>query len=302
MTTTSKTMPRIDLPLFKRGKVRDTYDLGDGTLLMVASDRISAFDVVLPTEIPDKGAVLTQMSRWWFERTSSIVPNHLVPDNPHSLPNGVDWDAVALRSMRTVLAQRIDIECVVRGYLSGSGWKEYRDSGTLAEEPLPPGLSESSRLPEPRFTPATKSEEGHDVNISRRQLADSVGVDLARRLEEISLSLFEYGARQCESAGLILADTKFEFGFRGDELILIDEVLTPDSSRFWEMSEWREGQPAASFDKQFVRDHLESVGWNKTPPAPELPGEVVAGTRDRYLEAARRICGIDVASMSVDER
>jgi len=279
-------------PLFRRGKVRDTFDLGDGTLLMVATDRISAFDVVLPTPIPGKGRVLTQMSRWWFDRTRDIIPNHLAGDLP--LTTGVERHDLEGRSMRVSRAERIDIECVARGYLAGSGWSEYRRSGTVAGEPLPPGLDESSPLPHPRFTPAAKSDDGHDVNISRAELADRVGTELATRLEVISLALFAFGVEVCGRADLILADTKFEFGFRDGELILIDEVLTPDSSRFWEASQWHEGATVPSFDKQFVRDHLEAVAWDKQPPGPQLPDAIVTGTGDRYRAAARRICGLEL--------
>ena len=282
------------LTVFRRGKVRDTFDLGDGTLLMVATDRISAFDVVLPTPIPDKGSILTQMSRWWFERTRDIVPNHLRADDPGSLPAQVDWAAWRPRSMRVARGERIDIECVVRGYLAGSGWKEYRSSGTLAGEPLPAGLQNSSRLPELRFTPAAKNDDGHDENISRAQLASAVGSELAGRLEEVSLRLFEHASAHCQSRGIILCDTKFEFGFVDGELTLIDEVFTPDSSRFWEAASWREGVDQPSFDKQFVRDYLETLDWDKTPPGPELPGDVVDRTRQKYLEAAERICGVSL--------
>jgi phosphoribosylaminoimidazole-succinocarboxamide synthase len=283
------------LGVFRRGKVRDTFDLGDGTLLMVATDRISAFDVVLPTPIPDKGAILTQMSRWWFDRTRDIVPNHLRPDDPATLPGDVPWDEWRLRSMRVARGERIDIECVVRGYLSGSGWKEYRQRGTLADEPLPAGLQNSSKLPELRFTPAAKNDVGHDENISRAELAAMVGSDLAQRLEEVSLRLFEYASVESARAGLILADTKFEFGWVDGELTLIDEIFTPDSSRYWEASTYREGVDQPSFDKQFVRDYLETLDWDKTAPGPELPDAVVRGTRDRYREAARRLCGIEIA-------
>jgi phosphoribosylaminoimidazole-succinocarboxamide synthase len=282
------------LAVFRRGKVRDTFDLGDGTLLMVATDRISAFDVVLPTPIPDKGRVLTQMSRWWFAQAGDIVPNHLRDDDPASLPREVPWEGWRERSMRTVRAERIDIECVVRGYLAGSGWKEYRHEGTLAGEPLPPGLGESARLARPRFTPAAKNDAGHDENISRAQLAEAVGADLAQRLEEVSLALFDRATEVCARAGMLLADTKFEFGFVDGELTLIDELFTPDSSRFWEAAVWREGEPQPAFDKQFVRDHLETLAWDKRPPGPELPDEVVRVTREKYLEAARRICGLEL--------
>ncbi len=279
------------LQLYRRGKVRDTYQLADGTLLMVATDRISAFDVVLPTPIPDKGRVLTQMSLWWFANTGHIVPNHLLAGDGAALPEQVpsEWRE---RCMHVERAQRIDIECVVRGCISGSGWKEYRERGTLAEESLPSGLRESARLPEPRFTPAMKNDDGHDENISRAQLRDAVGAELAQRLEDVSLQLFEFGSRRCDDAAIILADTKFEFGLIDGRLTLIDEVLTPNSSRFWERSEWREGQTVPSFDKQFVRDYLETLHWDKTPPGPELPEHVVRGTTERYRQAAQRVCGI----------
>jgi phosphoribosylaminoimidazole-succinocarboxamide synthase len=282
------------LTVFRRGKVRDTFDLGDGTLLMVATDRISAFDVVLPTPIPEKGAVLTQMSRWWFARTATIVPNHLRDDDPASLPASVDWDAWRLRSMRVARGERIDIECVVRGYLAGSGWKEYRTQGTLAGEPLPAGLQNSSPLPELRFTPAVKNDAGHDENISRAQLAGIIGSELATRLEALSLALFRFATTECARAGIVLCDTKFEFGWVDSQLTLIDEIFTPDSSRFWEASTYRDGVDQPSFDKQFVRDYLETLDWDKTPPGPELPDDVVAATGAKYREAARRICGVEV--------
>jgi phosphoribosylaminoimidazole-succinocarboxamide synthase len=281
------------LRVFRRGKVRDTFDLDDGTLLMVATDRLSAFDVVLPTPIPDKGRVLTQMSRWWFAKTEHITPNHLLPDVPDAIPAAQrdDW---LQRSMHVRRAQRIDIECVVRGFISGSGWKEYRSDGTLAGEPLPQGLRDSSRLDRPRFTPAAKNDTGHDVNISRANLADVVGIDLAELLEHVSLDLYTFAAQHCEQRGVYLADTKFEFGRIDGQLTLIDEIFTPDSSRFWEISEWREAHPVTSMDKQFVRDFLEALAWDKTPPGPELPDDVVAGTHRRYLEAARRICDLEL--------
>jgi phosphoribosylaminoimidazole-succinocarboxamide synthase len=281
------------LRVFRRGKVRDTFELDDDTLLMVATDRLSAFDVVLPTPIPDKGRVLTQMSRWWFDKTAHIVPNHLLDDDPDAVPAAQrdDW---LQRSMRVRRADRIDIECVVRGYISGSGWKEYRKEGTLAGEELPEGLLESGRLDHPRFTPAAKNDTGHDENISRATLGEVVGPDLALRLERVSLDLYEFAAAHAESRGVILADTKFEFGFIDGNLTLIDEIFTPDSSRFWEVSEWREGSSVTSMDKQFVRDFLETLSWDKTPPGPELPADVVEGTRRRYLEAAHRICDLDL--------
>jgi phosphoribosylaminoimidazole-succinocarboxamide synthase len=281
------------LRVFRRGKVRDTFELDDDTLLMVATDRLSAFDVVLPTPIPDKGRVLTQMSRWWFAQTEHISPNHLLADDPDVIPADQrdDW---LQRSMHVRRADRIDIECVVRGFISGSGWKEYRTEGTLAGESLPSGLRESGKLDHPRFTPAAKNDTGHDVNISRANLADVVGSELAQRLERVSLDLYNFAADASEKRGVYLADTKFEFGFVDGELTLIDEIFTPDSSRFWEISQWREGEAVTSMDKQFVRDYLEALHWDKTPPGPELPDDVVEGTRKRYLEAARRICDLEL--------
>jgi phosphoribosylaminoimidazole-succinocarboxamide synthase len=293
MSSVLTTAEAAGLEVFRRGKVRDTFLLDDGTLLMVATDRLSAFDVVLPDPIPDKGRVLTQISRWWFEKTSSIVPNHLLPDRADVVPADV-WAEWRERSVRCARASRIDIECVVRGHLSGSGWKEYRDRGELAGEPLPAGLRESSPLPEPRFTPAAKNDDGHDANISRAELAGEVGRDLADRLEAASLALFRFAVGHCASRGIILADTKFEFGVIDGRLTLIDEVLTPDSSRFWEASAWREGETAMSFDKQPVRDYLETLDWDKRPPGPVLPTAVVAATSARYREAARRICGLEL--------
>jgi phosphoribosylaminoimidazole-succinocarboxamide synthase len=281
------------LRVFRRGKVRDTFELDDDTLLMVATDRLSAFDVVLPTPIPDKGRVLTQMSRWWFAQTAHISPNHLLFDDPSVIP-AAERDDWLQRSMHVRRAERIDIECVVRGYISGSGWKEYRTQRTLAGEPLPSGLRESGKLDHPRFTPAAKNDTGHDENISRANLADVVGSELAQRLEQVSLDLYTFAAQSSEQRGVILADTKFEFGFIDSQLTLIDEIFTPDSSRFWEISEWREGDAVTSMDKQFVRDYLETLHWDKTPPGPELPDDVVAGTRSRYLEAAKRICDLDL--------
>jgi phosphoribosylaminoimidazole-succinocarboxamide synthase len=283
----------VGLEVFRRGKVRDTFVLDDGSLLMVATDRLSAFDVVLPDPIPEKGRTLTQMSRWWFERTGHIVANHLLPDRADAVAPEI-WAEWRERSMRCAPAERIDIECVVRGHLSGSGWKEYREHGTLAGEPLARGLRESSPLPDLRFTPSTKNDTGHDVNISRAELARQVGVDLAGRLERTSLELFRYAAALCVDRGIILADTKFEFGMIDGHLCLIDEIFTPDSSRFWEASEWREGEAAVSFDKQPVRDYLETLDWDKRPPGPRLPAAVIAATTERYLAAGRRICGLEL--------
>jgi phosphoribosylaminoimidazole-succinocarboxamide synthase len=278
----------LPLPLHSRGKVRDTYRLNDGELLMVSSDRISAFDVVLPTPIPEKGRVLNQLSLSWFLDTSGLVRNHLAADQ--SIPSALleaqpDLDQ---RSMRVVMAQPVMFECVVRGYISGSGWKDYQRTGSIAGERLPEGLRESDRLPEPIFTPATKALTGHDENISRAELANRAGRELAETLERLSLSLYRFGSERALEHGLILADTKFEFGWHGGDVILIDEVMTPDSSRFWDLEAFRPGGPQPSFDKQYLRDYLEELGWNKQPPAPPLPDEVVAGTSARYLEALRR--------------
>jgi phosphoribosylaminoimidazole-succinocarboxamide synthase len=288
-----------DLNLFRRGKVRDTFQLADGTLLMIATDRLSVFDVVLPTPIPGKGTVLTQMSRWWFAQTQAIMPNHLLADDEEAIPESVREDWLP-RSMHVARAQRIDVECVVRGFISGSGWKEYREKGTLAGEPLQEGLRDSSRLPSPRFTPAIKKDDGHDINISRQELRTLLGQSLADELESASLRLFDFATARCQAQGIYLADTKFEFGFINGKLTLIDEIFTPESSRFWEMSQWREGEPAVSFDKQFVRDYTETLGWGKTYPGPELPEDVVRGTTQRYIEAARRICGIEIAGVNAE--
>ncbi|TMG37667.1 MAG: phosphoribosylaminoimidazolesuccinocarboxamide synthase [Chloroflexi bacterium] len=283
----------LSLPLHSRGKVRDTYELGNDELLMVATDRISAFDVVLPTPIPDKGRVLTQLSLFWFKQTGHIVPNHLAEQRQAVDVLALDQD-LAARSLQVLRAEPIMYECVVRGYLSGSGWKEYQRTGSIAGDPLPAGLRESDRLPEPIFTPATKALTGHDENISRSRLESEAGADLARQLERLSLALYLFGAEEALRRGLILADTKFEFGMRQGRLILIDEVMTPDSSRFWDIESFQPGQPQPSFDKQYVRDYLEEVGWDKRPPGPPLPEDVVGGTRQRYLEAHDRLLGANV--------
>ncbi|HVB14807.1 MAG TPA: phosphoribosylaminoimidazolesuccinocarboxamide synthase [Candidatus Dormibacteraeota bacterium] len=279
------------IPLYRRGKVRDTFDLGD-QLLMVSTDRISAFDCVLPTLIPDRGRVLTAMSRYWFRTTADLVPNHLRPDDESGLPPGT-LEQLAGRAMIVAKAQRIDVECVVRGRLAGSGWQEYQTTGKLASEPVPLGLAFGAELPELRFTPATKNDHGHDENISRSQLAQRVGSELARRLEEFSLRIFRLAQVHCREAGFSLVDTKFEFGFIDGALTLIDEVLTPDSSRLWELDQ-EVGQAPHGFDKQLVRDYLLSTGWDHNPPAPPLPQELVREARHRYLEASRRITGSDL--------
>jgi phosphoribosylaminoimidazole-succinocarboxamide synthase len=285
----------LPLPLHSRGKVRDTYRLSDRELLMVSTDRLSAFDVVLPTPIPEKGRVLNQLSLAWFHETGDLIKNHLGTDQ--SIAREL-LDAVPdleQRSMRVVTAQPVMFECVVRGYLSGSGWKDYQKTGSIAGEPLPVGLRDSDRLPEPIFTPATKALTGHDENISRAELANRAGTELAQTLERLSLSLYGFGAERALERGLILADTKFEFGLLDGEVILIDEVLTPDSSRFWDLEQYQPGGSQPSFDKQYVRDYLEQIGWNKQPPAPALPDEVVAGTSARYLEALRRLSVLSAA-------
>jgi phosphoribosylaminoimidazole-succinocarboxamide synthase len=279
----------------RSGKVRDLYAVGDDRLLLVASDRLSAFDVVLPTTIPDKGRVLTGISRFWFERTGDLVTNHLIGVSPEEIPGGAPGDADELRG-RMMLCRRVQplpIEVIVRGYLAGSGWKDYGRTGAVCGIPLPAGLRESERLPEPLFTPSTKAEEGHDENISLDDAANLVGAAVALQVRDLAIALYERGASIAEPAGVILADTKFEFGTdpATGELILIDEVLTPDSSRFWDASDYEPGRAQASFDKQFVRDWLETQDWDKTPPGPELPPDVVAGTRSRYVEAFERITG-----------
>ncbi|MEA2652035.1 MAG: phosphoribosylaminoimidazole-succinocarboxamide synthase [Chloroflexota bacterium] len=279
------------LPLVHRGKVRETYEVDDRHLLLVATDRLSAFDVVFDQPIPDKGAVLTRLSTWWFEQLAGLGPSHFVSADRERLPEPARTRELAPRSMLVRRAERVDAECVVRGYLAGSGWAEYRRDGTVCGHRLPDGLSEADRLPEPIFTPSTKAEVGHDENISREQLAGMVGADLARQLEERSIALYREGARRAEAVGLILADTKFEFGFIDGELAVIDEVLTPDSSRFWDGERYAPGSSPQSFDKQFVRDFVADAGWNKEAPAPTLPDEVIDGTRDRYVAAFERLTG-----------
>jgi phosphoribosylaminoimidazole-succinocarboxamide synthase len=294
------TAPLIDtslagLSLSRRGKVRDLYDLGDH-LLIVATDRISAFDYVLGSGIPDKGKVLTQLSAFWFDRLRDVVPHHLVTIDARAFPEPARQHAAALQG-RSMLVRRttpLPIECVARGYLSGSGWKEYQQSGQVCGVGLPAGLRESDRLPEPIFTPATKAESGHDQNITEEEAGRIVGADRIRRLKHVTLELYARGAAHAEARGIIVADTKFEFGVAPDrpgEIVLIDEVLTPDSSRFWPVSAYTPGGPQPSFDKQYVRDYLERIGWNKQPPVPSLPDEVVARTRDKYLDAFRLLAG-----------
>jgi len=267
-----------------RGKVRDIFDLGD-KLLIVATDRLSAFDVILPTPIPDKGRVLTQLSLFWFDRFKDFIPNHVLSADHFPAPFDAYRDELAGRSMIVRKTQPLPVECVVRGYLSGSGWKDYLATGTLCGIELPPALRESDRLPAPIFTPSTKASAGHDENISFEQVTSMIGEELARQVRAVSIDLYQHAAAYAEPRGIILADTKFEFGLLDGELIWIDEAFTPDSSRFWPAAQYQPGGPQPSFDKQFVRDYLERIRWPKIPPGPELPGEIVAATREKYLEA-----------------
>ena len=273
-----------------RGKVRDIYDVGD-KLLIVATDRLSAFDVVMPTPIPDKGRVLTQLSLFWFDKLHDVIPNHVLSATEFPAPFDQYADALAGRSMIVRKTQPLSIECVARGYLSGSGWKEYQSSGKVCGVPLPAGLRESDQLPEPIFTPATKAASGHDENISFERAAEIVGQSLAEKIRSVTLEIYRRAAAYAAPRGILLADTKFEFGLLNGELLWIDEALTPDSSRFWPAAQYKPGGPQPSFDKQYVRDYLERLRWPKTPPGPELPPEVVAGTRAKYREAYRILVG-----------
>ena len=287
------TETELPLKLFAKGKVRDTYELSDDRLLMVATDRISAFDRVLPNGIPDRGKVLTQLSIFWFSQTDSFQENHLVsgmvPDLPPALRD--HRDQLAGRFMIVRKAKRIDFECVVRGYLAGSAWKEYEESHTLAGEEMPPGLRQSEKLAYPIFSPATKAETGHDENISFAKMKEQLGDELATKLRDASLELYKHASEHAERRGIILADTKFEFGLIDDELILIDEALTPDSSRFWDALKYVVGTSPESYDKQFVRDWLTRSGWDKESEPPALPPDIVAQTRERYLAAYQRLVG-----------
>jgi phosphoribosylaminoimidazole-succinocarboxamide synthase len=292
MTTTAAVLQTTiqGVPV-RRGKVRDVYDLGD-KLLLVATDRISAFDWVLPTGIPDKGRVLTQFSSFWFDELGE--PNHVLStdvDRMDELPAGTDREPLAGRATLVRKTQVVPIECVVRGYLSGSGWKEYKKQGTVCGIKLPAGLTESDKLPEPIFTPATKEESGHDINISFEQMVDIVGQDVAEELRERSIGVYQRGSELARGKGIIIADTKFEWGRFQDSLIMIDEVLTPDSSRFWPVDGYRPGGSPPSYDKQFVRDWLETTGWDKNSTPPELPDDVVTRTREKYIEAYERLTG-----------
>ncbi len=286
-----------DIEFFKRGKVRDVYDLKD-KLLIVSTDRISCFDVVLPTGIPHKGEVLTQLSVFWFEFTKDIVPNHFITANADEFPDELSQYKHTLRDRSMVVkkARPIPVECVVRGYLSGSGWKEYQKTKSICGIKLPEGLKESDKLPRPIFTPATKEEVGHDINVTQEHIERELGRDITERLQEISLALYIKASGYAVSKGIIIADTKFEFGFYDNEIILIDEVLTPDSSRFWPKDEYRPGSSQPSFDKQFVRDYLETLDWDKTPPGPKLPGTIVEETSQKYLRIFRLLTGKDLLS------
>ena len=286
-----------------RGKVRDTFDLGDGRLLMVSTDRISAFDVVLPGGIPDKGLVLNRISSFWFQQTAGLVSNHLLclADDPQAAqylqgsPVGETLPGeVARQAMVVKRAERIDIECIVRGYITGSAWSEYRRQGTVSGQPMPAGLVEGQQFPEPLFTPTTKADEGHDENMSPEEVVALVGPEMARKLEDTSKAVYQFAQTYARERGIILADTKMEFGTLDGELILIDELLTPDSSRFWDAEGYAPGQSQPNFDKQFVRDWLDEQGWNHEPPAPELPPDIVRRTTERYKAAYRRITGVEL--------
>ncbi len=293
------TNTKLPLPLYIRGKVRDTYDLGN-LLLIIATDRISAFDSVLPCGIPDKGLVLNRLSAFWFEKTKNLVPNHLIEamDDVHCLDTYLPTESRFLypsylsgRSMIVKKAKRIPIECVVRGYLSGSAWTEYQESGTLSGLPMLKGLLESQELPEPLFTPTTKAETGHDLPLSMNEMKELVGEALAEEIKEKSLAIYSYARQYARARGIIIADTKMEFGLDNNKLILIDELLTPDSSRFWDTEQYKAGQSQPSYDKQPVRDWLTQSGWNKEPPAPMLPLEVIEATTKRYQQAYERLTG-----------
>ena len=291
------TLLQLDLPgvpKVRSGKVREMFDLGD-RLLMVASDRISAYDVVMPNGIPRKGEVLTMFSHFWFNRVADLVPNHLLANADEPLPEAVQShaDQIGRRAMVVKKAQPLAIECVVRGYLAGSGWKEYQKQGTVCGVSLPDGLENSSQLPDPIFTPATKAEEGHDENINFDEAVNIVGKNIAEQARELSIELYKRGRDHAAEKGIIIADTKFEFGIFEGELILIDEVLTPDSSRFWPADLYAPGKSQPSFDKQFVRDYLETLDWDKTPPGPELPAEIVQKTSEKYIEAYTRVTGLE---------
>ena len=289
LTTTN--LPGI--PLRARGKVRDVYSIGEDRLLIIATDRISAFDYILATGIPDKGRVLTAMSLFWFDFLKDVTPNHLVSANVDEYPSSLHpfRDQLEGRSMLVHRANMVDVECVARGYISGSGWKDYKRTGAICGIPLPAGLKESDKLPEPIFTPATKAQTGHDENVSFDLVAAQIGIDLTNRLRDLTLAIYRKASDYAATKGIILADTKFEFGFVGEQLLLGDEVLTPDSSRFWPAATYAPGGAQQSYDKQFVRDYLESIQWNKQPPAPALPDEIAQHTREKYKQAYRELTG-----------
>ncbi|HEY8323048.1 MAG TPA: phosphoribosylaminoimidazolesuccinocarboxamide synthase [Ktedonobacterales bacterium] len=289
------TTTNLPLPKFSVGKVRDTYDLGD-RLLMVATDRISAFDSIMPNGVPDKGRVLTQLSAFWFDRLSDIIANHLISVDGADLPDAVRNDAalrdmLAGRFMIVKKAKRFDFECVVRGYLAGSGWADYQHTGAVCGVALPAGLRQGERLPEPIFTPATKAEQGHDINVSLDEMKRAIGDEMAQTIADASIALYQAATTYALAHGIIIADTKMEYGLLDGELILIDELLTPDSSRYWPVADYQPGGSPPSFDKQFLRDWLESSGWNKQPPAPALPADVVNGLASRYREAYEGLTG-----------
>lgn len=283
-----------DLKLFKRGKVRDIYELDD-KLILVATDRVSCFDVVLDEPIPYKGIVLTQLSAFWFEKTKNIILNHFITSDPDEFIQLRPYSEILKgRTMIVKKSQPVPFECVVRGYLAGSGWKDYKKSGEISGVKLPPGLKEADKLDEPVFTPSTKEETGHDMAVSFDYMADKIGRELAEKIRDISIRLYKFGAEYAEQRGIIIADTKFEFGILDGELILIDELFTPDSSRFWPKDQYQPGRSQVSFDKQYLRDWLESTGWDKTPPPPRLPDEVIQKTSEKYLLAFRLLTGSDI--------
>jgi len=285
-----------DLKLFRRGKVRDVYDLGEN-LLIISSDRISCFDVVLPCGIPHKGEILTAISNFWFDFTKDIIPNHFITSDLDKYPQELKKhkEYLSKRSMLTIKSNPLPVECIVRGYLSGSGWKEYEKQGSVCGIKLPVGLKESGKLPEVIFTPSTKADVGHDQNVSQKHIEGIIGKENSERIAEVSIAIYKKASEYALSRGIIIADTKFEFGIYNNEIILIDEVLTPDSSRFWPLDQYTPGRPQVSFDKQFVRDYLETLDWGKTPPAPMLTEEVILKTRDKYLEAYKMLIGRGLA-------
>jgi len=284
------------LKLFRRGKVRDVYDLGD-KLLIVSTDRISCFDVVLPCGIPSKGRILTAISRFWFDFIKDIIPNHLISDNIDDYPKELQKYRKELegRSMLTVKAKSLPVECIVRGYLSGSGWKEYKDKQSVCGIKLPAGLLESDKLPEIIFTPSTKADVGHDINVEQGYVEKALGKETAEKISSASIEIYKKASRYADAKGIIIADTKFEFGMHNGKLILIDEVLTPDSSRFWPKDQYQRGKSQPSFDKQFVRDYLETLDWGKTEPGPQLPPEIINKTSAKYLEAYKKLAGKDLS-------